>query len=1216
MAIAAPDLKRQVQPQTTVTPPEYKPFEGVAGEKRKGIDWTNAKNIEDWLNNLKPGFYKYLADKQFESATSNIRLNEHLYNYLTMYQGEIVGYYLSEGAMEMLFSALGPIGNLWRSGYNKKISWKMAWMMNPLNPDSVYFYLKSLPERQAFKIAMLPIQGAMAVLARGGGPFTLSTYQDHYGRTRQEYIFTPLLRATQAAHIAADGIDKLAGFSSNTFNTDHDYWDSDNSPWKQDMNKTNKNFHEALENLKAAKLTRDKTAIKTADQKLKFLLDKYDGWYHEDSSLSTARKTVFAGAGVSRALLKHLYSNTARRLRSTERDPISYFLSLIGGAIWDLTLGLALNIAKTAATQAINLIPGARVLRAQFTEFITGNKFLSNASIGGSSLKSIIQGVFTPATASFGYTGYRALSALFPNASISQIYNPFTNSIINLAIPLNPAGIMGSAVVGSAGIFYNVALKMAASTNYYWTSQYQSYLKASTFKGGWAIDEGAMGNKLIPENYYKGFKPGPISNFAKFLAEHPFFRIPINGFVIADLGVNLLGWNPWIAYPSAMAADYFLQTRHAWGKLLTQDTWKIFGKIRFTPYYHAFSLNNPSSPGSWVYRRYLSIYYQNPWNFKPATGLTGLTERPWFTGFKKFFSPAQPYIRNFFNPGFLMGFGWISYLTPTLGGWAYLAGPVLGSATWLGVSRMAQALAGAGPGFISQFNQWGWMGTTIGFALDFLIPGNQAWLPTALGIGFPIVGSILTLFGTSFTALASSAISSVVGAFAGAAAGAAVAAQAMAIWATAMSVALVAGLTIFFAYTIYAGFWVPMIEEGKAQPTSTNFSISTKCALTAPNQYNCCSNFSLTENIFNSRNFLDHNTDFSRTNLTVDLNDPAITTDAFRGKQLDYKTYVTEWADGNNYSLVIPPGNMINDVNSIPYLDAFLPTPSDQTENLFTLMQTNSSVVFSMQPIFDILQKMAEEFGKTKYLLLEYKAQITLMEHQKTLLEKLINQLETNLTSSNLVFSLTQTLASLEAAAAANPLTDPCPNDNPPCTPEQQGLKDLYNSWPIIVQQYSSSIKGLLAQAQSPTADPIAIKASIQTYLDTLIDLPEQIDTQITNLNDIKDQIEKTQGKMNAADAAVIPNTNFLNFANMVPDGPEQLAVWALLEKYFPDIFKKSKTFYFIPQGTNYQVCVDTQYTGPTPATPQTVCSTISYTPSVWGPNTAFAKSCTTFTPQ
>ena len=97
-----------------------------------------------------------------------------------------------------------------------------------------------------------------------------------------------------------------------------------------------------------------------------------------------------------------------------------------------------------------------------------------------------------------------------------------------------------------------------------------------------------------------------------------------------------------------------------------------------------------------------------------------------------------------------MGFGWIPYLTPTMGGWAYLAGPVLGAATWLGVSRMAQALAGAGPGFISQFNQWGWMGTMVGFGLDLLIPGNQSWLPTALGIGFPIAGSILTLFGTSF----------------------------------------------------------------------------------------------------------------------------------------------------------------------------------------------------------------------------------------------------------------------------------------------------------------------------------------------------------------------------------------------------------------------------------------------------------------------------------
>ena len=472
---------------------------------------------------------------------------------------------------------------------------------------------------------------------------------------------------------------------------------------------------------------------------------------------------------------------------------------------------------------------------------------------------------------------------------------------------------------------------------------------------------GVAGEEMIQKNYFKGFKPGPFSNFAKVLAEHPFARLPINGLALGNLLSPYMqaqfGWNPWFTHGIFAGTDWLLQTRHEWAKLLTRDSFyieaksfkflgksfELFGHTYYTPYFRMFSLNNPSSFGSWTYQKYLNVFYSNAQNVMYSAGIT---ERPWFSAAKNIWSKTQPYAKNFFNPGFFMGFGWIPYLTPTMGGWAYLAGPVLGSATWLGVSRMAQALAGAGPGFISQFNQWGWMGTMVGFGLDLLIPGNQSWLPTALGIGFPIAGSILTLFGTSFTGILSSGLAAIGTAIPALAGLTGAAATGLAAWATVMSVAWVAGLTIFFAYTIYAGFWVPMIEEGNAQPQSSNFSINSNCTLTAPNQYNCCSNFNVTENILNSRNFLDHNTDFSRTNLAVDLNDPATTTNAFRGKQLDYKTYVTEWANGNNYSLVIPPGNMINDVNSIPYLDAFLPTPSDQTENLFTLMQTNSSVVF------------------------------------------------------------------------------------------------------------------------------------------------------------------------------------------------------------------------------------------------------------------------------
>ena len=71
----------------------------------------------------------------------------------------------------------------------------------------------------------------------------------------------------------------------------------------------------------------------------------------------------------------------------------SYLLALIGDAIWDLTAGLILNGAKVIAGKIINSIPGVNVLRAQYTEFITGNKFLSTTTVGGSTIKSFVQGI-------------------------------------------------------------------------------------------------------------------------------------------------------------------------------------------------------------------------------------------------------------------------------------------------------------------------------------------------------------------------------------------------------------------------------------------------------------------------------------------------------------------------------------------------------------------------------------------------------------------------------------------------------------------------------------------------------------------------------------------------------------------------------------------------------------------------------------------------------
>ncbi|MBU2052330.1 hypothetical protein KKH13_03960, partial [Patescibacteria group bacterium] len=575
-------------------------------------------------------------------------------------------------------------------------------------------------------------------------------------------------------------------------------------------------------------------------------------------------------------------------------------------------------------------------------------------------------------------------------------------------------------------------------------------------------------------------------------------------------------------------------------------------------------------------------------------------ERPWLKGINQFlnnisrvFKAAQPYAQNFFNPGFFFGFGLVPILTPSMGFWAYVAGPTLGSAGWLASTRIAAAILPKGlmspATFMAKFNALGWSGYFIGQVTGWIFFGWNVplWYTAAWTFGVPMFGLGLNLsfsmianaLGMTVSSLVQGLLGPAYGAFAGA----------MAIGSTIAAVLSIASLTIFTGFVIYAGFWVPMIEESKAGQQSSNFYISNNCTQTGTNQYNCCSNFNLTENVLNSRNFLDHNTDFAKTDLTVDLNDPEATTDAFRGIALIYTTFVPQWVNGTNYSLVIPPGNIVGGAQPYPHdLYAFLPTPTDQAQTLKELMQQNQSVVYSMKPFFDILTALAKEHqpclpnpkvpcSQDSQLIAEYKAQLALMKKQKELVDDLIPPIEDG---------------KLDKALSVAMGYDPCPDPNQPCPEEKQGLKTTVN-------RYVSAIKLYLSQT-----DP-----DLTSFLAQLEQELKGLEQQIDLLPGIINQMEEIQKDMADADAAIIldPNFSFYNFSD---------EVWRLLNTYFSDAFNTKNNFYFIPQGTNYQVCVDTQYTGPIPASPQTVCSTISYTPSVWGPNTAFAKACTTFTPQ
>jgi len=1151
MALAAPDLKRQVQPQVTTAPPEYKPFE-EAGKKRNSINETNKEAIKSWLNRLKPGFFEYLEQKKYIGGLSAYAFSRHLWDYLTLYKGELIGFYLGEASWELLFSALGPIGNMMRAAYFKNYSWKMAWQKNLLNPNSIYYYMQALPTRAAFDAIKYPGRAAFAILQKGGAPLLTRVFvpEEKYDpvkgewveKVKEEVVFGPLHKAIQASHIAADTLDKAAGTLS--------------------LTQTNQELSHALTNLKNAKTFSEKQEARWA---VNDLVKKIDS-------------TIF----------KRILGNAARRLRSTERDPLSFLVSLIGGAIWDLSAGLVLNLIRKTATTALNLIPGFITLRAQIMEFFTSNRWLNTANIGGITTQSFFRGVFSPTTVSSGYLGYSLAGS-----------SPLLQAVLTPTF----AGL---------GAFYNIGLKMAANPQLInWLNAYDDLVLKATDPGSSIAEQNYYRTQLDknflsvdPKISSSGFGPGTLTRFAGWLNRNWLAGLAARSLMLNLLPANVLA-SEFLGLPLSTWANYLPAIDYFWqikGKLFekfiqkwTQPTWNILGRQVLTPYFRVFSLQNPASIAFRV-----RGFFGN-WFYERSFGTDVLVQRRWFSFFNR---NVKPFAQNAFNPGFFMGFGFSQLLiaggmNPVL---AYVVGPLAGSLTWNAAAFALEKTFGMRIASMAKINAWGWTGYIVGSIAQLIFPALPSWFGLASALAFPAVGMLFSALNISLSSLLASIIAPIYTAITGLTLSTTAFAGWMAAWSTAMAVGSIAALTVFFAYSVFAGFWVPMIQEGTAGPQSSNFSINTNVQEIAPNKFRTCSSFNLSNNVFNSLYFLEHKTDISQApNISVDLTDPTKTTSASRqSNQLTYSDVgvslqldaLTPSQYAINYdpsSPIIYGGALVN-----PVVLTYLSSPDKNRQNLFDLMRQNSSIVFSFNPFFDILKQLAEEHGQTKHLVAEYEAQLDLMKEQKKLMDDLIPLIKNS--------NLTTALSTANGYLDNNPLNDPCPDPAQTCPEEKQTLKQLYDSWENLVNRYSSTVNLYINQT-----DP-----QLDNFLASLEQEQEGLKQQIGFFPDIINQMENIQSKLTDEEAQLILSTNFLSFSNLTPE--QQETIYQLLEKYFKDVFDRSHKFYFIPQGTNYQVCLDMDYSGPA-GVEQTVCSTISYTPSVWGPNTAFAKSCTTFTP-
>ncbi len=870
-----PPENPQVQPQPqpapapeipTATAEQITKQEPTVALKTKEITPENAPAIQAWLNGLKDHVYSSFAQSAGRDVGTSQLFTRNLLSSLALYRGGLAGFYLSEGSKELIFSALGPIGDAFRTLYEKDVQRKMSWMKNPLNPDAIYYYLNSLPNQMAFKLMYLPAKATFGILARGGAPLISKVYYQRYGQTRQSYVFTPLLRATQFSNKLADGADKLSGIVTDDTNK---YW-GEKSPYDRYVESKNSAFSKSLKELKNAKLSKNKDSIEKAQHNLRLLLNEHDGFYRYFTdkkgdrqsiylyhyttdrngkrrkvyNLSPLQRAAFSAAGVSRAIFKNGLKNFSRRARRAAKDPITGIFALIAGTLVDILAGIGINILRVAATRIINLIPGTTVLRARLTEFFTSNRYLTTARIGGATIQSFGKGVFSMTTASTTYAG-ASVGGWIANA---------------LGLPAYPFQVIGGGVGATFGSIYTTSLKMANTQIPGWVQEYQTFKGASLSGPGigevWgqqALNKGYMteGSGLLGKIKQVAFGPGPLTRFANWLHNNPFARLPINGFMVADLGVRFLGWNPWVAYPSLIAGDYLWQVKGKLGQIIWEK-WlgppikdfaaKIYGKYIFPRWAQFAKFGLPGE-----------------------AGLTFI-DKPWLRGLKNIWSKAQPYLRNFFNPGFLMGFSLTPLLTPALGGWAYLAGPVLGSTGWLAATRIAASVigySGAGVGaFMARFNALGWTGFIIGQATGWIFFGWNVpfWYTAAWSVGLPLIGTVIqTLAWTAgfstISAFLGTALSTITGGFISALGATSAIASGLAIWATVTSIALVAGLTIFAGFVIYSAFWVPLQEMMHAGPQSACFNLQTSANI-ASDSAEICSKFTVTTDLLTNKGYI------------------------------------------------------------------------------------------------------------------------------------------------------------------------------------------------------------------------------------------------------------------------------------------------------------------------------------------------------------------------
>jgi hypothetical protein len=890
-----PELQEVLQPEKPTVEPD--------------LNAEKAKKLEDILKNkLSKSYYDYYAKltdrnnpqrpenlfdiKSASESTSSQSAQYaamHLTNWLLEAKGSLEPY-LKGAFGEALKNALGPIGQALRLLETAEYKLDPRSVHPLLDPYAIDRAARAL-ERQVFSVVKLPFSKAYGLLAHLGMPglrvlySSTIIYNEHTQSIESQpvttIVATPFYQLYQGTEKLADAIDRWTGKPTNAL-VEHPY----EALFIENLDEGIKEWQEARKN-------KDKNLSRLSLKKINRLIDSHDGLEQRIGIKSDLKN--FAKGITRRPLIK-----LAKNLRRTDRDPLSYLGALLGGIVFDFTVGAVTGALSYAIPRLFSAVPGFNAVRAYATNFIHNSPWTTTSKIFGTNVKNLVRGTLSLNTAASGYLGYQLGSAITPNAFVNV-----------LGVPINIGGGLLMPVTGGLGAFYQTSLLNATQgaplidhfrgtavtmpgagpvpLQVQWYNQ-QVYGNVPQYRPLFGIFNGEkyrqlvysptdVGGNSIQTNirYYqnptmqKVFGAttwnSPISRFSSWLYRHPYFRLPLKGLALSNILLNALPPDvlsievAGIPLGSIIKAlpfiDYAWQVKGAF----FADVAKLMANSRVGQWYG----KNIYSP---LQARLINLAYA-PIEGMPGQGFQ--TYQGWFKTIRPMLplQQARPWLqiaRNTVNPGFFLGFTFIgpaiaSGMNPVV---AAIAMPLAGSAVWSGYSWIVSSVSKT-PYLkaLGKTNALGYLGSVIG---ALTVPwGAALGIPSYIWISLWTFGTPLTfaVIPRLFPALAGwlTGVGATIYWFvesaallAGHALGISAAAilgglGALGIAAAIVSIVGAVLFTGFILFTVFSSFYVPFSEEG-----ATNISSAFKINQSSPqtvdiNQtINSCVDFSIIQN--------------------------------------------------------------------------------------------------------------------------------------------------------------------------------------------------------------------------------------------------------------------------------------------------------------------------------------------------------------------------------